>query len=141
MTRRSPDLRRYYEFVAERAGQRCEYCHAPEAFFPNRFTVDHIVPRSRGGITSADNLALCCFACQQQKLAFESAADPATGLTQPLFDPRRHRWARHFRWSSDGLHLYGMTRTGRATVERLRLNHSRQVEARKRWRKHPDLFP
>lgn len=141
MKRRVRDLRPYYALVAERAGHRCEYCHAPEAFFPNRFTLDHIVPQSRGGVTNANNLALCCFACQQQKLAFESAADPATGRVVSLFDPRRQHWARHFRWSSDALRLEGISRTGRATIERLRLNQPRQVEARKRWRRHPDVFP
>jgi hypothetical protein len=59
----------------------------------------------------------------------------------PLFHPRRQRWSRHFRWSADGLHLEGLTRVGRATVERLALNHWRQIQAQARRRVHPDLFP
>jgi hypothetical protein len=79
--------------------------------------------------------------CQFQKLAFESGVDPASQRAVPLFHPRRQRWTRHFRWSEDGLHLEGLTRTGRASIERLILNNERQFEARKRWRSHPDLFP
>jgi hypothetical protein len=33
-----------YPLVAERAGHRCEYCHAPEAIFNVPFKVDYIVP-------------------------------------------------------------------------------------------------
>src|SRR5687768_7307122 len=116
MPRRKPDLRRFYAVVARRANDRCEYCRAPEAFFPNRFSLDHIIPESRGGHTVLDNLALCCFACHQQTLAFEEAYDPATGRLTKLFHPRRQRWARHFRWSSDGLRIEGISRVGRATV-------------------------
>jgi 5-methylcytosine-specific restriction endonuclease McrA len=141
MARRKADLRSYYPRVAARGEHRCEYCHAPESFFPHRLCLDHIVPESRGGPTSADNLALCCYGCQQQKLAFETGLDPTTRTASPLFDPRRQRWARHFRWSEDGLRIEGLTRVGRATIERLDLNNQRQVEARKRWKHHPDLFP
>jgi hypothetical protein len=138
---RKSDLRRFYRRVARRAGHRCEYCHAPESFFPHRLCLDHVQPEGRGGPTSLTNLALSCYACQQQKLAFQTGWDWKTQATVLLFNPRRQRWSRHFRWSADGLHLEGLTRTGRATIERLALNHWRQVQARARWRAHPDLFP
>jgi hypothetical protein len=138
---RKADLRRFYQGVAKRARRRCEYCHAPESFFPHRLSMDHIVPESRGGVTALTNLALCCYACQQKKLHFQTSQDPASRAIVPLFNPRRQRWSRHFRWSSDGLYVEGLTRAGRATVERLALNHERQVQARARWRQHPDLFP
>ena len=138
---RKADLGRYYAKVAKRAGHRCEYCHAPESFFPHRLCLDHVVPEARGGPTSQANLALCCYGCQFQKLAFQTGQDPATQRTTPLFHPRRQRWSRHFRWSVDGIHLEALTRVGRATIERLALNNVRQVEARSRWRLHPDLFP
>jgi hypothetical protein len=138
---RKSDLRRFYLRVAQRAGHRCEYCHAPESFFPHRLCLDHVVPEARGGPTSLANLALCCYACQQQKLAFRTGLDATTKVAVPLFNPRRQRWPRHFRWSADGLHIEGLTRIGRATLERLALNQWRQVQARARWTKHPDLFP
>lgn len=88
-----------------------------------------------------NNLALSCYGCQQKKLAFETGLDPKTTMTAPLFHPRRQRWNRHFRWSEDGFFLEGLTRIGRATIERLALNNWRQVQARARWKAHPDLFP
>ncbi len=127
--------------VARRARHRCEYCHAPESFFPHRLCLDHVIPEGRGGPTSLTNLALCCYGCQLQKLAFRTALDPKTQAAVPLFNPRQQRWSRHFRWAADGVHLEGLTRIGRATVERLALNNPRQIEARARWRAHPDLFP
>ena len=138
---RPADLRRYYEAVAERAGHRCEYCLAPEVFFGFRFTLDHVVPKSRGGATSLANLSLCCPACQQQKQAFTMGWDSARQTVATLFDPRRQRWSAHFRWSADGLSIEGATAVGRATVGRLALNSPRQVAARSLWLKHPDLFP
>jgi hypothetical protein len=110
-------------------------------FFPHRLSIDHIVPESGGGATTLRNLALYCFACQQKKSAFEMGRDPATMIDVPLFNPRRQRWSRHFRWSADALQLEGLTRVGRATVERLALNHWRRVRARAWWRLHPDVFP
>jgi len=35
-------MNRHYAGVAERAGHRCEYCHAPEAIFNLPFEVEHI---------------------------------------------------------------------------------------------------
>ena len=44
---------------------RCQYCGARGNGF--ELTIDHIVPRSRGGRTSPDNLCAACFACNQRK--------------------------------------------------------------------------
>src|SRR5437764_14956341 len=85
--RRKADLRRFYAKVAKRAGHRCEYCHAPESFFPHRLCLDHIVPEGRGGLTSPANLALCCYGCQLQKLDFQTGFDPTTKAITPLFHP------------------------------------------------------
>jgi len=46
-----------YAEVALRAGHRCEYCHAPEVVFNLPLEVEHIIPISRGGAESGDNLA------------------------------------------------------------------------------------
>ena len=76
------ELRR---LVMQRAGNRCEYCGAPVNFSSDTFTFDHIVPRSLGGLTTADNLALACFSCNQHKAARLAALDPVTGGSVPLF--------------------------------------------------------
>lgn len=36
-------MNRFYLAVASRAGQLCEYCHAPESFSNFAFEVEHIV--------------------------------------------------------------------------------------------------
>jgi hypothetical protein len=41
-----------------RDGERCMYCGV--RFRPQELTLDHIVPRSRGGKNSWDNLVACC---------------------------------------------------------------------------------
>lgn len=46
--------------LRERAGYVCEYCHSPERLSANRFTVDHVIPKSLGGSDELDNLALAC---------------------------------------------------------------------------------
>jgi hypothetical protein len=47
----------------------------------------------------------------------------------PLFNPRRQKWARHFRWR--GAILVGRTPVGRATVMLLKMNDHARVELRK----------
>ncbi|MFY9558278.1 MAG: HNH endonuclease [Blastocatellia bacterium] len=44
---------------------RCQYCGMKGGLFD--LTVDHILPRSRGGRTAAENLCAACFACNQRK--------------------------------------------------------------------------
>jgi len=34
----------FYPLVTQRAGQRCENCHAPEAIFNFPFEIEHIIP-------------------------------------------------------------------------------------------------
>ena len=46
--------------------------------------------------------------------------DRVTGKLTPLFNPRRHKWAHHFR--DDGDILIGHTAISRTTVEVLRIN-------------------
>lgn len=47
--------------VLRRDGQRCGYCGASAS------TIDHIVPRSRGGADSWENLVACCLRCNNIK--------------------------------------------------------------------------
>ena len=47
--------------------------------------------------------------------------DPVSGQLVPLFHPRQQHWERHFAW--DGLILLGRTRSARATIHVLAINH------------------
>lgn len=56
--------------VAERSRWRCVYCGRQCALAPGEprdATVDHVVPRSRGGRTVPANLVLACRACNTDK--------------------------------------------------------------------------
>jgi hypothetical protein len=106
--------------VIERAGEGCEYCGLAQTGQEATFHIDHVKPRVAGGPTTADNLALACVSCSLRKEARRSAPDPSTGRTVPLFHPRRQRWSRHFQWN--GVQVIGLTPTGRATIEALKMN-------------------
>ena len=51
--------------ILARDGNRCQYCGAKGTAFD--LTVDHILPLSRGGTTSPENLVAACYACNQRK--------------------------------------------------------------------------
>jgi hypothetical protein len=116
--------------VAERARHRCEYCLIPARIATQSFSVEHILPWSAGGPTTAANLALACPGCNAHKMTRTTASDPLTQAEVPLFHPRKMRWSDHLAWSADGLRLVGLTGTGRATVEQLQLNRSGLVALR-----------
>lgn len=116
--------------VRQRAAYLCEYCHASEQWQYVRFTVDHIVPLSLGGIDDLENLALACFHCNRRKTNRLGANDPQSNQEVPLFNPRQQSWNIHFIWSVDTLSIIGLTPTGRATVEALALNRERVLNIR-----------
>jgi hypothetical protein len=95
------------------------------------FAVEHVVPRSRGGETRLDNLALSCQGCNNRKYTKTKGRDPKTGKMAPLYDPRRQRWTDHFTWTENLLFIVGLTPTGRATVEELEVNREGLVNLRR----------
>ena len=122
-----------YPAVRRRAGWRCEYCHAPEVLFNFPFEVEHIVPAARGGTDAADNLALACRSCNSHKGSRLTASDPDTGAEASMYHPREQGWADHFALDADTGTICGLTATGRATVDALRMNDPQQITARQIW--------
>lgn len=108
--------------VAQRAGNRCEYCLLAQAGQEALFHIDHIIPEMDGGLTEPENLALACVSCSLRKGARQFVIDPTTRRLVRLFHPRQQRWAAHFCWN--GFRVMGITATGRATVDALKLNRS-----------------
>lgn len=51
--------------IYARDHHRCQYCG--EKFAPIKLTLDHILPESRGGKFSWDNLVACCTPCNRRK--------------------------------------------------------------------------
>jgi hypothetical protein len=116
--------------VRQRANYLCEYCHASEQWQYVPFTVDHVIPLSKGGSNSIDNLALACFHCNRQKSDKITAIDNHSGAEVPLFNPRINSWQKNFIWSADALIIIGLTPTGRATVAALAFNRERIINIR-----------
>lgn len=114
--------------VRQRALDRCEYCQVPQECDDRRFEVDHVISRKHQGPTIAENLALRCSRCNSFKGTDVASFDPKTGKLTALFNPRRDKWARHFRW--EGGRLEGRTSKGRVTVVLLRINAQIRVELR-----------
>jgi hypothetical protein len=133
MSRLPTELRRR---VRQRARNLCEYCRTLMDFTGHEFTIDHILPESRGGTSHFDNLCFCCFWCNNYKQARTHARDPRTGRLVPLFNPRREQWDEHFRWSPTFTRVIGRTATGRATLTALHLNRPTLVHARQVWVRH-----
>lgn len=105
-----------------RAEGRCEYCQSWVAYATQSFDVDHILPVSRGGQSTLDNLAYACSGCNQHKSNHTTAYDPLEGQPVALFHPRQQQWDEHFSWNEDYTLVIGITAVGRATVEALHLN-------------------
>jgi hypothetical protein len=119
--------------VREQAGDRCGYCRARQEYVPWILEIDHILPLAQGGSDDENNLWLACHSCNLFKADQTHGEDPLTGRRMRLFNPRRQRWSRHFRWSEDGTLIVGRTACGRASVVALHLNNLVAVNVRRNW--------
>ena len=131
---------RLRQLVRRRAKGYCEYCLCPEACATQSHSIEHIMPKSRGGTSTEDNLALSCQGCNGSKYNKTQSPDPMTNRAVPLFHPRKHDWHEHFVWSPDGLYLTGLSPIGRATIQALDLNRDGVIRLRRLLlldREHP----
>lgn len=111
--------------VWQRANGLCEYCQIHQTLDDAPFQIDHVIAKKHGGQTLASNLALSCLFCNTFKGSDISSLEPRTRKLVPLYNPRRHKWERHFRWQ--GAYLAGRTPIGRATIALLRINDEYRV--------------
>jgi hypothetical protein len=117
------------QLVRRRAEQRCEYCRIHEEDDPLlTFHIEHIIAQQHGGTDAPSNLALACHQDNLHKGPNLTGIDPVTKKLTRLFNPRRHKWSRHFRW--DGPILVGRTPIGRTTVAVLGMNLPHRVTLR-----------
>jgi 5-methylcytosine-specific restriction endonuclease McrA len=75
--------------IIERAGGCCEYCLSQARFAIQAFSIEHIIPRSRGGQTTLDNLALACQGCNNHKYTKTEGRDPVTGELGSAFSSKK----------------------------------------------------
>ena len=123
--------------VIERALGCCEYCLIHQDHTPEPHHIDHLLAIKHAGKTEPVNLALACARCNRFKGSDFAAIDPADGQPAILFNPRLQPWKDHF--ALDGALIVGLTPSGRATVELLRMNdqsvlvHRRKLILKKRY--------
>ena len=106
-----PDLDRstLRRIVEQRAKGRCEYCRSLAKYSTQRFSLEHIIPRSQGGATSLDNLALACQGCNNHKYNKTQSDDPVTNQPAELFHRRKQLWQDHFTWDERFELVIGLT--------------------------------
>jgi hypothetical protein len=119
--------------VREAAANRCGYCRAAQRHILGILEIEHIIPLACGGSDEELNLWLSCSLCNRYKGVQIEYFDPESLAIVPLFNPRTQKWIEHFCWNVAGTRIIGLTSTGRATVEALKLNNPLAVEVRSGW--------
>ena len=60
-----PELRLNRKYILLRDNQQCQYCG--RSYPPVKLSIDHIIPRSRKGGSTWDNMVACCSRCNTKK--------------------------------------------------------------------------
>lgn len=76
---RRPAFTRFNVFLRDRFS--CQYCGTPTA--TERLTFDHVIPKSRGGATSWENVVAACEPCNLRKGSHLPKAIGMLPLTRP----------------------------------------------------------
>ena len=129
--------------VLDRSKGYCEYCLLPASFSPNAFNYEHIIPLSKNGLTDITNIAYSCGGCNAFKNDKTEGLDPLSMLFAPLYNPITQQWEQHFEWNEDDLQVLGISPTGRATVNILKINRENNINLRRLLKMaglHPPLL-
>lgn len=110
--------------VREQYDFRCGYCGVSETNIGAEMTVDHFLPRIRGGDDSLDNLIYSCHACNEFKGDYWHD-EPALRLLHPLLDDL----AVHYHEQADGT-LLARTERGAVHIQTLQLNRPKLIAFR-----------
>lgn len=103
----------------QRANYACEYCGISETGTGGLLTLDHYIPKSKGGEDTLENLVYACFRCNQYKSDYWSQNPEQPQLWNPRLEPAES----HFLELADGA-LYPFTPSGISTIRILRLNRA-----------------
>ena len=117
--------------VSQRAKGYCEYCRSHEDYGTGPFNVEHIIPSSAGGGDHPENLAYSCSGCNGHKFTKLTAIDLVSEKEASMFNPRWQEWNQHFLWDETSMVILGLTPTGRATIDALKMNRIQLVNLRK----------
>jgi hypothetical protein len=113
-------------FVERRARGCCEYCQVSQIDRAYPYHIEHIIARQHDGSDAVSNLCYACRECNAAK--GPNLAGYWRGQIVPLFNPRRQRWNRHFRWK--GPRLVGRTLVGKITIKVLDMNNPDRLALR-----------
>lgn len=72
--------------IYARDGSRCQYCG--RRFPTSELSLDHVVPRSQGGLSTWRNVVCCCVTCNVQK-GGRTPQQARMKLVRPPIKPRR----------------------------------------------------
>lgn len=72
--------------IYARDGNRCQYCGV--RFARTELNLDHVVPRSRGGISTWENVVCSCHGCNRRK----GGRSPEEAGMKLIKRPRRPEW-------------------------------------------------
>lgn len=72
--------------VFYRDKHKCQYCGLK--FEKKELTFDHVVPKSRGGVTNWENIVTCCHSCNNKKADRTPTEAKMPLLTKPI----RPKW-------------------------------------------------
>lgn len=76
--------------IYRRDDYTCQYCGKEFDF--GDLTYDHVMPQSRGGETTWDNIVTCCFDCNVNKKGDRTPEEAGLRL---LNEPKEPRWTPH----------------------------------------------
>ena len=75
--------------ILVRDGHQCQYCG--EMFSAMVLTLDHVIPRSKGGLSTWDNLVACCGPCKNLAVRPLDKASNTASISSPLARSLRAR--------------------------------------------------
>jgi hypothetical protein len=125
----------YRPIVVARARGACEYCRLLQDATGVTFHVEHVRPKSLGGQTDLNNLALSCPGCNLSKSHRLTGTD-LSGKEQAIYSPRGYDpsplgWYLHFTLDKASGRIAARTPIGEATIRLLNMNDRQRVFARK----------
>ena len=118
------------KIIRDRAKGRCEYCQWFDDYAPSPYNIEHIIPSSKGGTHSLDNLAFSCRGCNGHKSNKIKVKHQLTGENLNLYNPRIQVWSEHFKWGDDKTKIIGLTPVGEVTIDALKMNRDKLTKLR-----------
>lgn len=79
--------------IYARDNHTCQYCRKTIA--RNGINLDHVIPRSKGGTSTWENVVCCCYACNRKK----GGKTPEEAGMRLLSTPKRPKWTPYVNFS------------------------------------------